>query len=75
MSRTKGEAGTGDVVEAVRHIRTVNAGIGRASFISEQELFAFPKEIQVPYSSKNAKNGKNAVGLHRNSCEKSLPGM
>jgi pyridoxal 5'-phosphate synthase pdxS subunit len=49
MIRTKGEAGTGDVVEAVRHMRTVNAEISRASGMSDAELRILAKEIQAPY--------------------------
>ncbi|KAK3080529.1 hypothetical protein LTS18_000520 [Coniosporium uncinatum] len=49
MIRTKGEAGTGDVVEAVRHMRTVNAEIARASVMSPEELRVLAKEIQAPY--------------------------
>lgn len=47
--RTKGEAGTGNVVEAVRHSRTINSEIRRASSMDEGELFAFAKEIGAPY--------------------------
>jgi len=49
MIRTKGEAGTGNVVEAVRHARTVNAEIRRAAAMSDDELYAFAKDIQAPY--------------------------
>ncbi|KAJ6132356.1 Vitamin B6 biosynthesis protein [Penicillium samsonianum] len=55
MIRTKGEAGTGDVVEAVKHMRTVNAEISRARGIllasqdAEPELRAFAREIEAPY--------------------------
>ncbi|KAE8423183.1 SOR/SNZ family-domain-containing protein [Aspergillus pseudocaelatus] len=55
MIRTKGEAGTGDVVEAVKHMRTVNAQIARARAILqsssdyEPELRAFARELEVPY--------------------------
>lgn len=55
MIRTKGEAGTGDVVEAVKHMRTVNAQISRARGIllasqdAEPELRAFAREIKAPY--------------------------
>ncbi|KAJ5145991.1 uncharacterized protein N7515_000555 [Penicillium bovifimosum] len=55
MIRTKGEAGTGDVVEAVKHMRTVNAQISRARGIllasedAEPELRAFAREIEAPY--------------------------
>ena len=49
MIRTKGEAGTGDVIEAVRHMRTVNAEIARAGAMSDPELRILAKEIQAPY--------------------------
>ncbi|KAK0529606.1 Pyridoxal 5'-phosphate synthase subunit snz1 [Tilletia horrida] len=49
MIRTKGEAGTGDVVEAVRHQRTVQAEIKRAASMSDDELYAYAKEIQAPF--------------------------
>src|SRR5690554_5786420 len=49
MIRTKGEAGTGDVVEAVRHARTVNSEIRRLTSMDEDELFAYAKNIQAPY--------------------------
>jgi pyridoxal 5'-phosphate synthase pdxS subunit len=49
MMRTKGEAGTGDIVEAVRHIRSVNAGIRRLQSMREDELYAAAKELGAPY--------------------------
>ena len=49
MIRTKGEPGTGDVVQAVRHIRKMNAEIRRVVSMSEDELFEAAKELQVPY--------------------------
>jgi len=49
MMRTKGEAGTGDIVEAVRHIRSVNAGIRALAGLREDELFAAAKELAAPY--------------------------
>ena len=49
MIRTKGEAGTGDVIEAVRHMQTVNQQIARAAAMSEPELRAFGREIGVQY--------------------------
>ncbi|MCC6169379.1 MAG: pyridoxal 5'-phosphate synthase lyase subunit PdxS [Caldilineaceae bacterium] len=49
MIRTKGEAGTGNVVEAVRHARAVNGDIRRIQNMDEDELFAFAKEIRAPY--------------------------
>ncbi|HYC07114.1 MAG TPA: pyridoxal 5'-phosphate synthase lyase subunit PdxS [Candidatus Binatia bacterium] len=48
MMRTKGEAGTGNIVEAVRHIRTVNADIRRLHGMREDELFVAAKELQAP---------------------------
>jgi pyridoxal 5'-phosphate synthase pdxS subunit len=47
--RTKGEAGTGNVVEAVRHQRAVISEIRRASAMSEEELYVFAKDIQAPF--------------------------
>jgi len=49
MIRTKGEAGTGDVVEAVRHARTVMGEIHRLHTMAEEELMAYAKEIGAPY--------------------------
>lgn len=49
MIRTKGEAGTGDVVEAVRHARTVFGEIKRLVNMPEEELMTFAKEIGAPY--------------------------
>jgi pyridoxal 5'-phosphate synthase pdxS subunit len=49
MIRTKGEAGTGDVVEAVRHARTVLGEIRRLQNLPVEELMAFSKEIGAPY--------------------------
>ena len=49
MIRTKGEAGTGDVVEAVRHGRTILGEIRRLQNLPEEELMAFAKNIGAPY--------------------------
>ncbi|TAK11074.1 MAG: pyridoxal 5'-phosphate synthase lyase subunit PdxS [Anaerolineae bacterium] len=49
MIRTKGEAGTGDVVEAVRHARSVLGEIRRLQNMPDEELMAFAKDIQAPY--------------------------
>ncbi|MDR3267730.1 MAG: pyridoxal 5'-phosphate synthase lyase subunit PdxS [Tannerella sp.] len=49
MIRTKGEAGTGDVVEAVRHIRRVNEDIQRVLSASPMELMTIAKELGAPY--------------------------
>jgi len=48
MLRTKGEAGTGNVVEAVRHARAVQRDIRRVQSMNEDELFTFAKEIKAP---------------------------
>ncbi|MGN0308524.1 MAG: pyridoxal 5'-phosphate synthase lyase subunit PdxS [Lachnospiraceae bacterium] len=49
MIRTKGEPGTGDIVQAVRHMRMMNSEIARLSSMREDELFQAAKELQVPY--------------------------
>ena len=49
MIRTKGEAGTGNVVEAVRHARTVMGEIRRIQTMDPNELFSYAKDIQAPY--------------------------
>ncbi|HOV06019.1 MAG TPA: pyridoxal 5'-phosphate synthase lyase subunit PdxS [Anaerolineaceae bacterium] len=49
MIRTKGEAGTGDVVEAVRHARTVLGEIRRLQNMPEEEVMSFAKEIGAPF--------------------------
>jgi pyridoxal 5'-phosphate synthase pdxS subunit len=49
MIRTKGEAGTGDVVEAVRHARSVLGEIRRLQSLRKEELMAYAKEIGAPY--------------------------
>ncbi len=49
MIRTKGEAGTGNVVEAVRHARAVHSDIRRLQTMDEDEMFAFAKELRAPY--------------------------
>ncbi|MCL6472627.1 MAG: pyridoxal 5'-phosphate synthase lyase subunit PdxS [Firmicutes bacterium] len=49
MIRTKGEPGTGNIVEAVRHMRSVNEGIAGLKGLREDELFAAAKDLQAPY--------------------------
>lgn len=49
MIRTKGEPGTGDIVQAVRHMRMMNREIRRLSSMTEDELFDAAKELRVPY--------------------------
>ncbi len=48
MIRTKGEAGTGNVIEAVKHIRTINKQIKELQNLSEDELYSKAKELQAP---------------------------
>lgn len=49
MIRTKGEPGTGDIVQAVRHMRMIQRDIKRIASMNEDELFDVAKELQVPY--------------------------
>ena len=49
MIRTKGEPGTGDVVQAVRHMRKMNSAIAQIKGMREDELFEAAKQMQVPY--------------------------
>ena len=49
MIRTKGEPGTGDIVQAVRHMRLMNSEIARLSALREDELYNAAKELEVPY--------------------------
>ena len=50
MIRTKGEPGTGDVVQAVRHMRMMMSEIRRIQNMSEDELYEAAKQLQVPYN-------------------------
>jgi pyridoxal 5'-phosphate synthase pdxS subunit len=63
MIRTKGEAGTGNIVEAVRHIRSLWAGIRKLQGMREDELFVAAKELQAPFALVKdvAENGKLPV--------------
>ncbi len=63
MIRTKGEAGTGNIVEAVRHIRAVQSGIRALRAKREDELFTAAKELQAPLELVQdvARNGKLPV--------------
>jgi len=63
MIRTKGEAGTGNIVEAVRHIRALWAGIRQLQGMREDELFVAAKELNSPYQLVKdvAENGKLPV--------------
>lgn len=49
MIRTKGEPGTGDIVQAVRHMRKMNSAIAQVKGMREDELFEAAKQFQVPY--------------------------
>lgn len=63
MIRTKGEPGTGDVVQAVRHLRKIQAQIRKVVSLSEDELYEEAKNLQVPYELllNVHKNGKLPV--------------
>ncbi|MFA5866478.1 MAG: pyridoxal 5'-phosphate synthase lyase subunit PdxS [Actinomycetota bacterium] len=63
MIRTKGEAGTGNVVEAVRHMRTITNEIKMLTVLGDEELMSAAKEIQAPYElvREVAKSGKLPV--------------
>src|SRR5438477_5741158 len=63
MIRTKGEAGTGNVVEAVRHMRAVQGGIRRLGALRSDELMVEAKRLQAPYElvSEIARTGKLPV--------------
>jgi len=50
MIRTKGEAGTGNIIEAVRHARKVNSDIKKIISMDEDELYRFAKDIQAPFN-------------------------
>ncbi|MBE6359458.1 MAG: pyridoxal 5'-phosphate synthase lyase subunit PdxS [Lentisphaerae bacterium] len=49
MIRTKGEPGTGDIIQAVRHMRKMNAEIRRITSLAEDELYEAAKKLEVPY--------------------------
>lgn len=63
MIRSKGEAGTGDVTEAVKHIRTINGQIRRAATLDDAELHNYAKELGVSYDllKETAKLGRLPV--------------
>jgi pyridoxal 5'-phosphate synthase pdxS subunit len=65
MIRSKGEAGTGDIVEAVRHLRAITGEIRRLGTLDEAELFVAAKELQAPYDvvREVARTGKLPVPL------------
>ncbi len=63
MIRTKGEPGTGDVIQAVRHLRKMQSEIRRIKSLSEDELYEAAKQLQVPFDLVNFvhENGKLPV--------------
>lgn len=63
MMRTKGEAGSGDIVEGVRHLRAVQRGIRTLTILDEHELMAHAKELQAPFEvvAWVARNGRLPV--------------
>src|SRR3954468_19900463 len=63
MIRTKGEAGTGDIVNAVTHMRAVYGGIRRLTSLAEEELYSEAKELRAPYELVKwvAENGRLPV--------------
>ena len=65
MIRSKGEAGTGDVSEATKHIRTIKGEIARLTSLSADELYVAAKELQAPYElvAEVAREGKLPVVL------------
>ena len=65
MIRSKGEAGTGDVSEATKHIRTIKGEIARLSSMTPDELYVQAKELQAPYElvAEVARTGKLPVVL------------
>src|ERR1700755_1196441 len=65
MIRSKGEAGTGNVVEATRHMRSLSQGIRRLAGLPPEELFTAAKDLQAPYDlvAEGARAGKRPVVL------------
>jgi pyridoxal 5'-phosphate synthase pdxS subunit len=63
LIRTKGEAGSGDIVEGVRHLRAVQRGIRTLTILEEDELMSHAKELQAPYELVRwvAENGRLPV--------------
>jgi pyridoxal 5'-phosphate synthase pdxS subunit len=63
LIRTKGEAGSGDIVEGVRHLRAVQRGIRTLTILDEDELMSYAKELQAPYELVRwvAENGRLPV--------------
>ena len=63
MIRTKGEAGTGDVVEAVRHVRAVQGEIRRLTPMDDDELYVYAKEVRL--CSMRAANSLFPIGYSK----------
>lgn len=65
MIRSKGEAGTGNIVEAVRHMRVITSGIKKLTVLSKEELMSEAKELRAPYELVKwvAENGRLPVVL------------
>ncbi len=65
MIRSKGEAGTGNVIEAVRHMRAIRGGIRRLAGLASDELYAAAKELEAPYElvAEVAREGRLPVVL------------
>jgi pyridoxal 5'-phosphate synthase pdxS subunit len=65
MIRSKGEAGTGNVIEAVRHMRAITGGIRRLAGLDEAELYAAAKDLRAPYElvAEVAREGRLPVVL------------
>ncbi len=65
MIRSKGEAGTGDIVEAVRHLREITGEIRKLTMLDEAELFVAAKELRAPYDlvRKTAQDGTLPVPM------------
>jgi pyridoxal 5'-phosphate synthase pdxS subunit len=65
MIRSKGEAGTGNVIEAVRHMRSISAALRRLRSLREEELYAAAKDLQAPYElvAEVARDGRLPVVL------------
>ena len=65
MIRSKGEAGTGDIVEAVRHMRSIRGDLRRLTTLAPDELFVAAKELPAPYAlvAQVARDGKLPVPL------------
>ena len=65
MIRSKGEAGTGNVIEAVRHMRAISSGMRRLQSLRADELFSAAKDLQAPYElvAEVARGGRLPVVL------------